>query len=161
MEELRVRPLAQDDKRWVAEFTEEHWGARKVVAKERIIYPDELEGFVAFRGDRKVGLVTYHIERGECEVVTLNSLVEGQGIGSSLMDAVKKAAISAGCGRLWLITTNDNMSALRFYQKRGFRLAALYLNALDRSRLLKPQIPLFGKDGIPLRDQIELGMSLA
>ena len=87
--------------------------------------------------------------------------MEGQGIGSSLMDAVKKAAISAGCGRLWLITTNDNMSALRFYQKRGFRLAALYLNALDRSRLLKPQIPLFGKDGIPLRDEIELDMSLA
>jgi hypothetical protein len=59
-----------------------------------------------------------------------------------------------------LITTNDNVAALRFYQKRGFTLAALHKNALEQSRRLKPQIPLLGLDGIPLRDEIELEIFL-
>ncbi len=77
-----------------------------------------------------------------------------------LIEAVKQAAVSAGCRRLWLITTNDNLHALRFYQKRGFRLVAVYPNALEESRRLKPEIPLVGLDGIPLRDELELELAL-
>ncbi|MEW5718069.1 MAG: GNAT family N-acetyltransferase, partial [Chloroflexota bacterium] len=82
------------------------------------------------------------------------------GIGSALIDAVKLRARQAGCKRLWLITTNDNLTALRFYQKRGFTLAALHRNALEESRKIKPEIPLVGEHGIPLRDEIELEMML-
>jgi DNA-3-methyladenine glycosylase I len=88
--------------------------------------------------------------------VTLNSLREGIGIGTALLDAVREAARKSGCRRTWLITTNDNLHALRFYQKRGWRLTALHRNALDESRRLKPVIPEIGIDGIPLRDEIEL-----
>jgi len=78
------------------------------------------------------------------------------GIGTGLLEAVTKAAISARCKRLWLITTNDNTHALRFYQRRRFRLAALYPNQLEKSPLPKPEIALVGMGGIPLRDEIEL-----
>ena len=91
----------------------------------------------------------------------MNSLVERIGVGSALIDAVKKVAASAGCRRLWLITTNDNTAALRFWQKRGFWLAAVYPNAIAESRLLKLEIPLTGNDNIPIRDEIELEMILA
>lgn len=57
-------------------------------------------------------------------------------------------------------SSNDNLNALRFYQKYGFTLVALYPNALAQSRKLKPQIPLIGNDGIPLRDEIELELDL-
>jgi hypothetical protein len=57
-----------------------------------------------------------------------------------------------------LVTTNDNLNALRFYQKRGFVLVAVHRNALEVSRKLKPEIPLVGMDSIPLRDEIELEM---
>jgi RimJ/RimL family protein N-acetyltransferase len=73
---------------------------------------------------------------------------------------VKEVAVASGCERLWLITTNDNTPALRFYQKRGFQLVAIHRNALEHSRRLKPQIPLLGLNGIPLRDEIELEMLL-
>ena len=86
----------------------------------------------------------------------MNSLAEGEGVGTALLEAVKEAAVIASCERVWLITTNDNLHALHFYQKRGFRLVALYPNALESSRRLKPEIPLTGLDGIPLRDEIEL-----
>jgi hypothetical protein len=84
----------------------------------------------------------------------------GQGVGTALIEAVKVAAIEAGCRRLWLMTTNDNLHALGFYQRRGFRLVAVYPGAVDAARLLKPEIPLLGNDGIPIRDEIELEIAL-
>jgi GNAT superfamily N-acetyltransferase len=84
----------------------------------------------------------------------------GNGIGSTLINAVKRHADQSGCHRLWLITTNDKLRALRFYYKRGVVLVAVHRNALDESRKIKPQIPFIGNDGIPLRDEIELEMEI-
>ena len=144
----------------VTNFIQDQWGSTRVVSKRRVFDPSELEGFAAVADEKVVGLVTFRVERDECEVVTLNSLSEGTGTGSSLLNAVRDTAIKARCRRLWLITTNDNLSALRFYQKWGLRITAIYPNALERSRMLKPEIPLLGKEGIPIRDEIELEMIL-
>ena len=138
----------------------EHWGSTRMVTRGRVYQVDELAGFAAVQGDKPVGLVTYHINGDECEITSINSLVEKAGIGTALIDAVKDVATIARCKRLWLITTNDNTAALHFFQKRGFMLAAVYPNAFEQSRKLKPEIPLVGIDGIPLRDEIELEMPL-
>jgi GNAT superfamily N-acetyltransferase len=119
-----------------------------------------LPGFIARCDGQRAGLLTYRIEGGQCELVTLNSELGGRGVGSALVQAVIDAAREARCARLWLITTNDNLAALRFYQKRGFHLVAVHRDALDESRRLKPQIPLIGMEGIPLRDEIELELRL-
>ncbi len=123
-------------------------------------YPQDLPGFVALYESEKVGLVTYNITGASCEIVTIDSIRPSSGVGSALIEAVKDIAIKSGCERLWLITTNDNMNALRFYQKRGFVLVAVHRNALEVSRKLKPEIPMIGDHGIPLRDEIELEMML-
>lgn len=160
MADFTLRPLQAEDSNRVAQFCIDQWGAETVVAHGEIYYPHRLPGFVAEQEGQWVGLLTYRIEDEACEVMTIDSLRPSQGIGSALVEAVKGAARRAGCRRLWLITTNDNLNALRFYQKRGFVLAAVYPNALAVSRRLKPQIPLIGNDGIPLRDEIELEMML-
>ena len=144
----------------VTSFIHDQWGSNRVVSKGRVFDPSELEGFAAVADEKVVGLVTFRVERDECEVVTLNSLSEGTGTGSSLLNAVRDTAIKARCRRLWLITTNDNLSALRFYQKWGLHIIAVYPNALEKSRRLKLEIPILGKEGIPLRDEIELEMIL-
>ena len=113
---------------------------------------------MAVRVGERVGLITYHIEQESCEIVTLNSVQGSMGVGTALIDVVRYVARYSGCRRLWLVTTNDNLNALRFYQKRGFVLVAVHRNALEVSRKLKPEIPLVGMDGIPLRDEIELEM---
>jgi len=77
-----------------------------------------------------------------------------------LVAAVKRAAQETGCRRLWLITTNDNLDALRLYQRRGFTLAAVHPNAAAEARRLKPEIPLIGEYGIPIRDELELEMEI-
>jgi GNAT superfamily N-acetyltransferase len=101
-------------------------------------------------------LITYRVEGDAGEIITLNSLVEGRGIGTALVQAVHQTAVQAGCRCLWLITTNDNLAALRFWQKRGFSLVRVHRNAMTDSRRLKPEIPLTGEHGIPIRDEIEL-----
>jgi GNAT superfamily N-acetyltransferase len=111
------------------------------------------------QGDETVGLVTYVIAEASCEIVSLDSLHPSSGIGTALIEAVKAKARQSGCNRIWLITTNDNLNALRFYQKRGFVLVAINRNAIEFTRKLKP-VPLIGADGIPIRDEIELEMIL-
>ncbi len=137
----------------------EHWGDEFVVAHGVIYRSAGLPGFGAWVEGEAVGLITYHLDGDNCEIVTLNSTREGLGIGTALIETVRKNAQCAGCRRLWLVTTNDNLHALGFYQKRGFRLVALRPGAMVGARKLKPAIPLIGNDGIPIRDELELELS--
>lgn len=159
-EPFETHALTEDDQQWVAEFWTEHWGAPVMVSRGKLYDVAGLPGFAAFQSEKLVGLVTYRLDGDECEVMSLDSLMEGRGIGTALLRATEDAARAAGCKRLRLITTNDNLKALGFYQKRGYHIAAIYPNALEVSRRLKPQIPLVGMDGIPLRDEIELELML-
>lgn len=160
MDTFHIRPATETDHDDVARILTENWSSTEIVTRGRIHRADGLPGFVAVEDGRLVGLLTYRMEGEECEIITLNSEADGVGIGTALLSAVKDAAISAHCRRLWLISTNDNTNALRFYQKRGFTLVALHPGALAESRKLKPEIPLLGMNGIPLRDEIELEMLL-
>jgi len=160
MPNITILPINAEDQEWVAQFMLEHWGSNKAISRGVVHYPQDLPGFVALHDGEKVGLVTYNIVDKSCEIVTLNSTHPSSGIGAALIEAVRDIAIKSGCKRLWLITTNDNMNALRFYQKRGFMLVAVHRNALELSRKMKPEIPFIGNDGIPLRDEIELEMIL-
>ena len=157
---VRIHSVTPTDKAWLTQFVMAQWGSEMVVAHGVTYYPADLPGFVARLADEVVGLVTYVMAEGACEIVTIDAIRPFQGIGTLLLAAVKAEAVQAGCRRLWLITTNDNLAALRFYQRRGFVLAALHRNALALSRQIKPQIPLIGMDGIPLRDELELEMAL-
>lgn len=155
-----LRPLGPEDRDWVVGLLHERWGSALVVSRDRVHEADKLPGFIVEDQGEPIGLVTYRIDGDECEIVSLNSFREGRGVGSTLVAAVREAATELGCKRLWLITTNDNTAALRFYQKLGFRLVAVHRNAVDRSRKLKPEIPAVGMDGIPIRDEIELELLL-
>ncbi len=157
---IYVKTLEQAERQWVLDLIKKEWDAEFVVAHGTLYHPAVLPGLIAFSDDRKAGLLTYTIEREAIEIVTLNSLLPGIGIGTALIDELKELARNSHCRRIWLITTNDNLNALKFYQKRGFELVAVHRKALDRSRELKPQISLIGADGIPLRDEIEFEMLL-
>lgn len=138
------------------QFWIEHWGGEEMITRGKVYRPEQLEGFMMEDGEEWIGLLTFVIENSECEVTSLDSLREGQGIGSMLIDKALKEARARGCKRLFLITTNDNLHALGFYQKRGFELVTIYRGAVNESRKIKPGIPLVGMNGIPLRDEIEL-----
>jgi GNAT superfamily N-acetyltransferase len=141
---------------WARQVLMEEFGSDLVVVHNQRYYPANFQGFVALVGNQPEGLATYLIQEKECELVSLNSLLPNQGIGAALVAAVKQVAQNARCTRLWLITTNDNLDALRFYQKNGFVLKAIYPQAVTHAREIKPSIPLIGNFGIEMRDEIEL-----
>jgi GNAT superfamily N-acetyltransferase len=155
-----IRKTREEDRVWIRNLLRKEWGSHLVVSKGVLHHADSLPGFLAEINGNRQGLLTYHISGNEYEIVTLNSHAEKQGIGSALIDAVRCEASTSGCHRLWLITTNDNVDAIRFYQKKGFTLVAIHRNAIDQSRRLKPEIPFIGIDGIPIRDEIEIELML-
>ncbi|MDD5087535.1 MAG: GNAT family N-acetyltransferase [bacterium] len=155
-ESVVIEPLTASFRPWTEWVLTEFWGAPRVVTRGRLHHAESLPGFIARLGGEPVGLVTYRIEADECEIVTLNSLHEGIGVGTALTRAVLGAARAAGSRRVWLITTNDNLPALGFYQRQGFTLRAVYPGAIAESRRLKPDIPERGWRDLPIRDEIEL-----
>jgi ribosomal protein S18 acetylase RimI-like enzyme len=155
-----ILPVSESDRDWVLEVVR-GWGADFVVTRGRKVYPTDIQGFYAVdNSEKRIGLITFEIIGDQCEIVTLDAFEKFRGIGTALIEKVREAAIEQGCRRLWLITTNDNLDAIRFYQRRGFTIAAVHVNALAVSRRLKPSIPEVGWHGIPLRDEIEFEMTL-
>jgi ribosomal protein S18 acetylase RimI-like enzyme len=157
---FEIRPAEQRDRDWIVQFLTDRWGSPCVVTRGQVHSAELLPGFIVVVRGQRAGLITYRIDGKECEMVTLDSTIEDCGMGSALIDEAKLAAAAEGCKRIWLVTTNDNMRALRFYQTQGFRLVALYSDVLNEARKLKPEIPLVGIDSIPLRDEIELELCL-
>jgi GNAT superfamily N-acetyltransferase len=160
MSDIEICRLSDNHHSWASNLLKERWGSTRMVSRGRVFQADILPGFVAVSNGAPSGLVTYNLIDAECEIVTLDSILEKTGVGSGLIEAVKQVAIRHKCRRLWLITTNDNTAALRFYQKHGFKLKAVHPDAITRSRQLKPEIPEQGFDDIPIRDEIELEMTL-
>lgn len=146
------------DKSWrerVGGFISRNWGSPQIVARARMYEPALLPGFMLAQGGEITALITYEIKDRECQIVSLDSKQEDQGIGTALVNCVVQAAREKGCRRVWLVTTNDNTRAMRFYQRRGFNLIALHVDAVNASRELKPEIPLRGWDGIPICHELE------
>src|ERR1700728_4656671 len=154
--DMAVRPVEESDRPTGEGLTTQLSGAAEVAVHDGVFYPATLPGFIAERAGRIAGLVTFQVRPGVLEIVTLNALDLYQGIGTVLIESVRDEAKRQGCDLITLTTTNDTIGALRFSQRRGFRLAALRPGAVDRTRQRKPEIPRTGDFGIPLRDEIDL-----
>ena len=160
-----VRPVWIEDRDWLAATMRERWDG-VVISRGEVLEPARLPALVAAdRGGLRLGALTFRPRPGsndsvETEVVTVDALESGRGVGSLLLDAAATLARRAGWRRLWLVTTNDNTAALRFYQRTGWDLVAFHHNALARSRVLKPLIPQLGLDSIPIRHELELELPL-
>jgi GNAT superfamily N-acetyltransferase len=137
------------------------WNSLRVARRGVLVDSLDHPAVLAWSEGELIGVATYVVDGDGCELLTLHTATPLIGVGSALLAAVKDIARDAGCWRLWVVTTNDNLEALRFYQRRGFRLVLIRPGAVDRSReMLKPEIPQSGEFGIPLRDELELEMSL-
>jgi GNAT superfamily N-acetyltransferase len=156
-----VRDATGDDRDWIASFLAEQHSVT-VARRGELVQPLDHPMLLAETDGRPAGLLTYVVDGHTCEILTLHATAQWHGAGTALVAAVEDRARRLGCTRLWVLTTNDNVDALRFYQRRGFRLSTLRPGAVDEARRnLKPQISETGEYGISLRDEIELTMDLA
>lgn len=155
-----ILPMNSEIRPKVNQLIADEWAGPMIVTKGIVHDTSGADGFVSVDGGELTGYILYAINGEECEILALQSLLENRGIGSGLIRAVIETAKSRRCTRVWLITTNDNIHAIRFYQRFGFELKGVYLNALEESRKLKPSIPLLGNEGIPLKHEFEFSWTL-
>ena len=155
-----VLPLDEAYRERVNSLIKENWSGPYIVTKGILRDTRTHAGFVAAKDGDVAGYILYHMADTDCEITVLESLLPGRGIGSKLIDAVVQEAEKAGCRRIWLITTNDNTNAIRFYQRYGFVLKEVHIDTMDKARKLKPQIPATGIDGIPIAHEFEFELMI-
>jgi ribosomal protein S18 acetylase RimI-like enzyme len=154
MGQVTIRAFTDADRPWAERLLGESFGGRLQARLGSLVDPLACPGLVAERDGEPVGIVAYERDGDDVEVVYIEVTDKHRGVGTRLVDAVEARTEAR---RLWLVTTNDNLDALRFYQRRGFRIAEVRPGAVDKARkTLKPSIAEVGDFGIPIRDEIVL-----
>ncbi|MFD1888421.1 GNAT family N-acetyltransferase [Paenibacillus wenxiniae] len=154
---MRLVTLHSISKNNLNDFFSNHWGSNQMITSHGVYDCNTLEGFAVLSElDNIIGLVTYTVEENCYEIISLDSLEENRGIGTMLLHKVETVAQMANKNKVSLITTNDNLHALLFYQKKGYQITRVYPNAVEKAREIKPQIPKLSNEGIPIRDELLL-----
>lgn len=143
-----------------ATFIDEQWRrlwGLPVVSLDREYQPTDVEGLV-YRDDGGAprGLVTWYVGGDRAEIVSVDAFEQGRHVGGRLLNGAEEEMRRRGAKRATIMTTNDNLRAIAFYVRHGYRIVAVHLDAMDRVRQLKPEVPKTGHDDLPLQDVIEL-----
>jgi ribosomal protein S18 acetylase RimI-like enzyme len=157
---ITVRPYEPAaDERWATAFLDEHLGGRRQARRGELI--DVLVPGLGLVADDGTGLLTYRVDDDALELTAIAARPSRRGTGTALVEALVAVARDLDVVRIWAVTTNDNIDALAFYERLGFRLRAIRDGAVDAARTtLKPTIPLIGQHGIEMHDEIDLVMDL-
>jgi ribosomal protein S18 acetylase RimI-like enzyme len=150
---ITIRDLAEADLEWAASVLDAELAGRWQARRGELVDVLALPGLVVVIDGRPAGLLAYRLEDGSCEIEALVATAPGAGIGTALIDELRRRT---GHVPIRVVTTNDNVRAMAFYEHRGFRLVAVRRGAVDEARrTLKPTIGLLGQGGIPIRDELE------
>ena len=161
MSVISVRAASADDRETVVSLLADSWGTTTLVAHGVVYDAALLPALLAERGGKIAGLLTYTVEGDEgLEIVTLDAVERRSGAGTALLASAVDVAHTLGARRVWLVTTNDNLDAVRFYQRRGMRIIRVAPGAVDEARVRKPSIPLVGDHGIEIHDELTLELRL-
>jgi len=136
------------------------WGSDIIITRGKPHKAEDLDGILACEDRKIIGLGLYYIKGNNCELVLLETFLKNKGIGTIIIEKIKKIAKLNNCNRLWLVTSNDNIDSIKFYQRKGFNIANIYINVMDEYRKIKPEIPFIGNYEIPIRDEIVLEISV-
>jgi GNAT superfamily N-acetyltransferase len=156
--EFEIRPIT--DRAFLDELLRLRWSGGALMLRGKLVHPKDVEALAAYHDGRLAGVATWRLEGPVIYLATLNNITEQRGVGVALLDAMMKLGREKGSALLRVIVTNDNLNALGFYQRRGFRIVAAHPGAIDTIRTLLPNIPTMGANRIPMRDEIELEIDL-
>jgi GNAT superfamily N-acetyltransferase len=154
---IAVRLRTPADQTWIEQLLKARWGSTTIVRAGATFDAASLPALIAENGS---GLATFAVQNGVTEIVTLDAHTSGRGIGSALLERMIELLPALGVRAIRVTTTNDNLDALRFYQRRGFRIAVVRYGVIEAAREDTPTIPALGFYGIPIRDEIELRRDL-
>ena len=158
-DELELRVVA--DKAELCRIMLANWGSQSMMIDLHVYDVAEIDALGLYEPDGRTAALASWTVRGEnAYLCALLSLRPGEGVAIRMLNAVVAAARAAGARKLKAMLTNDNMPGLTLYQRQGFRLSGLYLEAIDAYRSVVPGVVKTGYRDIPVRDAIELEIKL-
>jgi hypothetical protein len=95
LETVVIRAAGTDDRAWIERHLSRSWGSAIIVTRGTAYDALQLPALLAIQGDDIVGLATFRVAGGECELVSLDSLRPGHGIGSALLKGVANEGTGA------------------------------------------------------------------
>jgi GNAT superfamily N-acetyltransferase len=153
---LKIRPATPADNKWLDELMNRDWGGLPLVIRGKKYYPSTLDGIIAENESGIAGFLYYEVRDKDCEIIVFEVFDKFKGTGTIVLNKLKEVAKDKNHQRIYLMTTNDNLDALRFYQKRGFHICGVHIDSVKNSRKIKPTIGMIGDHDIPVRDEIDL-----
>jgi GNAT superfamily N-acetyltransferase len=157
---IAINQISSEDAIWLKSLIECEWGGNPLVIRGKSYYPEKLPGLIALKENSRIGFLSYEIRENICEIIAFEVFEKFCGIGSKMLNTLISIIKENACNQIYVMTTNDNLDALRFYQRRGFNITGIHINSVKKSRAIKPSIPINGDLGIPLRDEIDLTLKL-
>ena len=153
---MHIERVTKKTEEWLVQLWDREWGGRTMISRGTAYRLDQLKARIAIIDGNPVGLVTWHMKESEAEIISLNALIERQGIGTALLQAAEENILAARKQKVVLVTSNDNLLALAFYQKRGYHLTEVLVGSIDAAREKKPGIPAIANNGIGIHDELVL-----
>ena len=162
-------PLSREDMEFIQKTENDNkavskiikgWGSDVLISRGKPYKAQDLDGVLAHENGKIIGLGLYYIKNNECEIVLLETFDKNKGIGTKIIEKLTGIAKENKCNRIWLVTTNSNIDAIKFYQKRGFDISNIYINAMEEARKIKPEIPEMADNGIKIKDEIEFEIKI-
>jgi GNAT superfamily N-acetyltransferase len=153
------RPIPDVD--FLSRFLLRRWGTDVLAMGGRVYRLADVEAMGAYDAeDGLVGVAVYAMKPTALFLLSLDALRQNEGVASRMIEALSGEGRRRGARRLRVMTTNVNYDGMRFYQRRGFRMTALYPGAIDALRAFAPTLKTSGADGVPARDILELEIDL-
>lgn len=154
-----VREATDADRAAARELFEHDFGRTKIVAFGEVMDIDQMPALVAVLHDGPSGALAYRLLGDALHIVALatDPMWQRSGVGGHLLVEAELLARRLNLKRLVVATTNDNLPALYFYQRREYRLTELVPNSV----IAHTHTELPGFAGIPVRDEVRLEKRIA
>jgi GNAT superfamily N-acetyltransferase len=149
-----VHEATDADRALVRDLFERDFGRRDIIAFGEVMNIEEMPALVAVMHEEVSGALAYRLHGNGLHIVALatDALWQRSGVGGHLVAEAELLARRLSLGRVVVTTTNDNLPALYFYQRRGYRISAV----VPGSVLAHTGQERIGFAGIPVRDEVQL-----
>lgn len=155
---VMVREATDADRPAVRALFEQDFGRTKIVAFGEVVDIDAMPTLVAVLTVDPAGALAYRLLGDAIQIVALatDPMWQRSGVGGHLVAEAELLARRLDLARLVVATTNDNLPALYFYQRRGYRLTDLVPDSI----IMHTGQQVAGFASIPVRDEVRLEKKL-
>jgi len=150
-----VREASASDRVKALELFRHVFRPAQLVSYGEAISLDEAAAFVAETDEGIAGALAWRPFDGALHILALatDPMHQRAGVGGHLVAEAELLARRQNWPRVIVTITNDNLPALYFYQRRGYRVSAILRDSIAaQTRDQKPM----GFAGIPILDEMQL-----